>query len=346
MQPAKLYLEPLGLLGGASAATAIEAGLALPFGSDRAFTTARLFRRRGEHVAEELVPAASLRHADEPELAAAVTALAHPVGQFRIMGVVNVTPDSFSDGGRWPETEAATRHGLSLAAAGADILDVGGESTRPGALPVTPDEEIGRVVEVIRALAGAGHIVSVDTRHAATMRAALDVGATIVNDVTALRHDPAALGLVAEAGCDVVLMHSQGEPRTMQVDPHYTRACLDVFDHLEERVTACELAGIPRERITLDPGLGFGKRAAHSLDVLQHLALLRTLGCPILLGASRKSMIAHVVGDDRLPSEARLPGSLAAALAGLARGASVVRVHDVAETRQALMVARAIDRAT
>jgi dihydropteroate synthase len=314
-------------------------------GSDRAFTSARLFRREGDRVAEELLSVAALRHSVDPQLHAALEGLARPVGQFRIMGVINVTPDSFSDGGRWIASDAAIRHGLSLAEAGADILDVGGESTRPGAEPVTPAEEIKRVADVIRALAAAGHIVSVDTRHARTMRAALDAGATIINDVTALRHDPGALAIVARAKCEVILMHSQGEPRTMQVDPQYQRCCLDVFDHLEERIAACELAGIARERIMIDPGLGFGKRAAHSLDVLQHLAVLRTLGCPVLVGASRKSMIAHIVGNDTLAAEARLPGSLAAALAALARGASIVRVHDVAETRQALMVARAIDRA-
>ncbi|HEX2528098.1 MAG TPA: dihydropteroate synthase [Geminicoccus sp.] len=335
----------MGLLTGATAADAVRAGVGLPFGADRAFTAARVFRRDGERLTEELFTAATLRHPTEPQLLGALEALARPVGQFRIMGVVNVTPDSFSDGGKWLDPDAAVRHGLSLAAAGADILDVGGESTRPGADPVSPDEEVGRIVDVVRSLSVAGHIVSVDTRHAKTMKAALDAGATIVNDVTALRHDPLALALVAEAGCEVILMHSQGEPRTMQVDPHYDRACLDVFDHLEERVLACELAGIKRERITLDPGLGFAKRAVHSLDVLQHLSLFRTLGCPVLIGASRKSMIAHVVGDDALRPDARLPGSLAAALGGLARGASVVRVHDVTETRQALMVARAIDRA-
>jgi dihydropteroate synthase len=210
---------------------------------------------------------------------------------------------------------------------------------------VPPEEEMKRVVGVIAALASAGHRVSVDTRNAATMAAALDAGAQIINDVTALRHDPAALGLAANAGCTVVLMHSQGDPRTMQVDPRYERACLDVYDHLEERVLACELAGIPRERIVLDPGVGFGKRAVHSLDVLQHLAMLRALGCAVLIGASRKSLIAYVAGDKTLATADRLPGSIAAAIAGVQRGASMVRVHDVAETRQALAMMTAVDSA-
>jgi dihydropteroate synthase len=345
MQASKLYLEPLGPLVGAAAATAIKSGAALALGSDRAFTAARLFRRDGDRVAEELLSAAAIRHMADSQVQAALKGLMRPVGQFRIMGVVNVTPDSFSDGGRWMDPDVAIRHGLKLAEAGADILDVGGESTRPGAEPVAPAEEIKRISGVVRALAAAGHIVSVDTRNARTMRAALDAGATIINDVSALRHDPRALATVADAKCEVILMHSQGEPSTMHVDPQYERCCLDVFDHLEERIAACELAGIPRQRIMVDPGLGFGKRAAHSLDVLQHLCILRTLGCPVLVGASRKSMIAHIIGDHALPPEARLPGSLAAVLAALARGASIVRVHDVAETRQALMVARAIDRA-
>jgi dihydropteroate synthase len=340
---ARTYLEPLCLLSGPAAATSIAEGSGLPFGTDRAFLHARLFRRDGDDVTERLVAAPALH--GSAELAPALAGLAAPVGSLRIMGIVNVTPDSFSDGGRWFGEEQAVAHGLSLALAGADILDVGGESTRPGSLPVPVEEEIRRVVGVVKALAGRGLTVSIDTRNAATMAAALAAGARIVNDVTALRHDPDALRVVADAGCPVVLMHSQGEPQTMQVDPRYRRACLDVFDHLAERVAACLEAGIARERIILDPGLGFGKLAAHSLDVLQHLALLRTLGCPVLLGASRKSMIAKLSGQKDLPPAERLPGSLALAQAGVARGASIVRVHDVAETRQALALAGAVDTA-
>ncbi|WP_051329024.1 dihydropteroate synthase [Geminicoccus roseus] len=340
---ARTYLEPLGLLHGPTAAAAIAAGCALPLGEEAAFTAGRVLRRDGEAVEERILPAAALLESADPAMAGRLARLARPAGPVRIMGVVNVTPDSFSDGGRWFGRDAAIAHGLALAAAGAAILDVGGESTRPGAEPVPPAEEIERIVEVVRALSGHGCTVSVDTRNASTMAAALDAGATIVNDVTALRHDPAAMAVVAEGGCPVVLMHSQGEPRTMQADPRYQRACLDVFDHLEERIAACAAHGIGTERIILDPGIGFGKRAGHSLDVLQHLAMLRTLGCDLLVGVSRKSLIAHVAGDRNLAPTERVPGSLAAALAGVGRGASIIRVHDVAETRQALALARAVD---
>lgn len=338
------YLEPLGFLDAGTAAAAIAAGAALPFGADRAFTAARLFCRHDDDTVEQQVlTAEEIGRQADPAMQARLARLARPVGPVRIMGVVNVTPDSFSDGGRWFGQDAAIEHGLALAKAGAQILDVGGESTRPGALAVTAQDEIARIVGVVRGLAAQGLTVSVDTRNARTMAAALEAGARIVNDVTALRHDPEAMRVVAAAGCPVVLMHSQGDPRTMQLDPRYRRACLDVFDHLEERVAACEAAGISRDRITLDPGLGFGKRAQHSLDVLQHLALLRTLGCEILVGASRKSMIAHVMADKELAPSARVPGSLALALAGVQRGASIARVHDVAETRQALALFQAVD---
>jgi dihydropteroate synthase len=338
----RTYLEPLGLLSGAAASAAIATGTALPFGDDRAFGMARTFCREGEQVREAIHPASMLAGQSDPATVACLRRLGRPVGPVRVMGIVNVTPDSFSDGGRWFGQDAAIAHGLALAEAGAEILDVGGESTRPGADPVPVEEEIERVVGVVRALAVRGLAVSIDSRNARTMAAALDAGARIVNDVTALRHDPDSLAVVAQAGCQVVLMHSQGDPRTMQLDPRYGRACLDVFDHLEARVQTCEAAGIPRERIVLDPGVGFGKRALHSLDVLQHLSMLRTLGCEVLVGVSRKSFIAHVAGQKDLAPVDRLPGSLAAALAGVERGASIVRVHDVAQTRQALAMARAI----
>ena len=212
-------------------------------------------------------------------------------------------------------------------------------------MPVPVDEEIERVVEVVRALARRGLTVSIDTRNAATMAAALQAGARMVNDVSALRHDPDALEVVAQAGCDIVLMHSLGDPQTMQLDPRYRRACLDVYDHLALRIAACVSSGIPRERIAVDPGIGFGKHAAHSLDVLQHLSLLRGLGCPVLVGVSRKSFIAHEAGVADLPPAERLPGSLAAALAAVQRGASVLRVHDVPETVQALRVVAAVTSA-
>jgi dihydropteroate synthase len=255
----------------------------------------------------------------------------------RIMGIVNVTPDSFSDGGRWLDAEAAVAHGLRLEAEGADILDIGGESTRPGAEPIGADEELRRVIPVIAALAKrARALISVDTRHAAVMRRAADAGAAIINDVAALGHDPDAVGVAAEAGLPVVLMHAQGDPRTMQLDPRYEDVVLDVYDWLAARVAACVAAGIPRERIVVDPGIGFGKTVDHNLALIAGLGTLHGLGCPILLGASRKGFIGRLAGG--VPAGERLPGSLAAALVAAAQGVQILRVHDVAATRQALTV--------
>jgi len=256
------------------------------------------------------------------------------------MGVVNVTPDSFSDGGRYAARDTAIAHGRALKAAGADILDVGGESTRPGAAPVSIGEELDRVVPVIEALAGEGALVSVDTRRAAVMRAALAAGARIVNDVTALAGDSESLSVVAASGAAVVLMHMQGEPRTMQQDPTYRDAPLDIYDFFAARLAVCAAAGIDPARIALDPGIGFGKHDPHNLAILADLALYHGLGCALLLGASRKSFIGRLSrGED---AGHRLAGSLAAALTGLERGVQILRVHDVAETAQALAIWQAI----
>ncbi|WP_064742163.1 dihydropteroate synthase [Inquilinus limosus] len=255
----------------------------------------------------------------------------------RLMGIVNVTPDSFSDGGDFAESGRAVAHGLALAEAGAEILDIGGESTRPGSAPVSPEEEIARIQPVIRELANRGLTVSIDTRHAAVMQAALAAGARIVNDVTGLTGDPASLGVVARAGCPVVLMHIQGEPQTMQRNPAYEDVLLDVFDWLEERVAACDAAGIPAGRIAADPGIGFGKKSlTHNLPLLRGLSLLHGLGCAVLLGVSRKRFIGTISGAAE--PKARAPGSIAAGLYGVAQGVQILRVHDVAETRQALAV--------
>ena len=258
----------------------------------------------------------------------------------RVMGVINVTPDSFSDGGDFADAGTAIAAGHAMCAAGADILDVGGESTRPGSDPVTPDAERARVLPVIEALAAAGATVSIDSRRAAVMRAALAAGAAVVNDVSALSADPDSPAVVAAAGAPVVLMHMLGEPKTMQRDPVYVDAPLDVYDTLEARIAACEAAGIPRQRIAVDPGIGFGKTLDHNLAILRDIGIFHGLGCALLLGVSRKSFITLIAGE-AAPKE-RLPGSLAAALAGLDRGVQIVRVHDVAETVQALAVWRAI----
>jgi dihydropteroate synthase len=259
------------------------------------------------------------------------------------MGVVNVTPDSFSDGGETLDTRAAVARGLKMLDEGADIIDVGGESTRPGASPVQPADEIARVAPVVLALSGAGAVVSVDTRRAAVMRAAIGNGARIVNDITALTGDPASIGVVTRTNVSVILMHMQGKPSTMQLAPHYEDAAHEVRDWLAGRVAACDAAGIPRDRVAVDPGIGFGKTTSHNLDIIAKLDEYAMLGCALAIGVSRKSFIGRLSGGEQ-PKE-RLAGSLAAVLAAVQRGAHIVRVHDVAETRQALSVWRAIAEA-
>jgi dihydropteroate synthase len=257
----------------------------------------------------------------------------------QLMGVVNVTPDSFSDGGLYLDPEAAISHGHELVEAGADILDVGGESTRPGAEPVGEEEELRRVVPVIRGLSGSQSRISVDTSKAAVAAAALDAGAEVVNDVTALRGDPETAALCAERGATVILMHMLGEPRTMQDEPRYEDVVADVKAFLAERLEAAVAAGIAEERVWLDPGIGFGKTAAHNMELLRRLGELRELGRPLVVGTSRKSFIGKLDGS---PADQRLGGTIASSVLAAAEGADVLRVHDVAEMRQALAVATAI----
>jgi dihydropteroate synthase len=255
----------------------------------------------------------------------------------RLMGVVNVTPDSFSDGGLYLDPAAAIAHGEELLVAGAEILDVGGESTRPGAEPVSEDEELRRVLPVIEGLAGA--TVSVDTSKAAVAVAALDAGATIVNDVTALRGDPEMAALCAEREATVVLMHMLGEPRTMQDEAVYGDVIAEVKTFLAARIEFALAAGIAEQRIWVDPGIGFGKTAAHNHELLRRLHELVELGRPVVIGTSRKSFIGRVDGS---AAGERLGGTIASSVLAAAAGADVVRVHDVAEVRQALTVAAAI----
>ena len=264
----------------------------------------------------------------------------------RVMGVVNMTPDSFSDAGQFDSPEAALAHALWLAAQGADILDIGGESTRPGAAPVSEAEELDRVIPLIRALRAQSDLpISVDTMKPAVARAAVEAGATIWNDVTALRHAPESLAVCAELGCEVVLMHMQGEPGTMQSDPQYGDVAAEVADFLARRADAAIAAGVVADRIWLDPGIGFGKHATrHNLPLLKQLDRIVALGFPVLLGVSRKSFIGAVSGGP-IPAGERLGGSIAAALAGAQAGVAAVRVHDVRETVQALAVWRAIAEA-
>ena len=257
-----------------------------------------------------------------------------------LMGIVNVTPDSFFDGGQLANADAAIKHGLALRDQGADIIDVGGESTRPGADPVGVEDELARVLPVVQGLVQAGVVVSVDTRHAEVMAAALQVGAQIINDVAALTHSPDALEIIVKHQAHVVLMHMQNNPQTMQQAPHYQDVVAEVVGFLQQRATACITAGLPANRIALCPGIGFGKSLTHNLTLLQQFHQLVATGFPIMLGASRKSFVAGVSRNE--PPADRLPGSLAAALWATSQGARLLRVHDIAATHQALAVWQAI----
>jgi dihydropteroate synthase len=256
-----------------------------------------------------------------------------------LMGVVNVTPDSFSDGGLFLEPEAAIAHGSELADEGAEILDVGGESTRPGADAVPVEEEIRRTAPVVADLAGLGHAVSIDTSKLAVAEAALDGGATIVNDVTAFQAEPELAALCAEREATVILMHMQGDPRTMQEDPRYADVVDDIKAFLSERVEVATEAGVSSERVWLDPGIGFGKTLEHNLELLRRLGELRALGHPIVVGTSRKSFIAKLDGS---AADDRIGGTIASSVLAAAEGADVLRVHDIAEVAQAVRVAAAI----
>jgi dihydropteroate synthase len=256
------------------------------------------------------------------------------------MGIVNVTPDSFSDGGDLADAEAAIARGQALIDAGADILDIGGESTRPGSHPTSIETEIERVAPVIAALAKRGHLISIDSRHAAVTAVALDAGAKIINDVTALTGDPDSLDLAARSGAPIILMHMLGAPLTMQLNPTYQNVVEDIRAYLADRVEACRAAGIAPARILVDPGIGFGKTVEHNVTLIRELQRFGDLAAGVLLGASRKSFIGALSANE--PAKQRLGGSIAAALAGAARGARVLRVHDVAETVQALKTWRAV----
>ena len=259
----------------------------------------------------------------------------------QIMGILNVTPDSFSDGGKYIAPEAALIQGRRMAAEGATIIDVGGESTRPGAAFVPEAEEIARVGDVVRALAADGAIVSIDTRKSAVARVAADAGAMILNDVAAMTFDPAMADVAAHSGLPICLMHAQGDPKTMQDDPVYDDVLLDVYDFLSERIAAAVAAGIARDRIIVDPGIGFGKTLAHNLTLLSRLSLFHGLGCPILLGASRKRFIGVISGAQ--DAAERMPGSVAVAIDALRQGVQIIRVHDTLPTKQAFSLIQAIN---
>ncbi len=357
-----LYVRPSAFLAGAEAVVAAAGGRALPLaGGGVAFTLCELIARDvNDGRTSVFAPVEAVRAwseaAKDPigdrvrETVAAMVRPRAPIAGFPLapgrgretilMGIVNVTPDSFSDGGQFFAADAAIAHGFRLLDAGAQIVDVGGESTRPGAVPVSEADELKRALPVVRALAEQGAAVSIDTRHAAVMKAAVSEGACIINDVTALAGETESLAVAATSRATVVLMHMQGDSATMQDNPTYDDAPLDIFDFLESRIAACGKAGIARERLVVDPGIGFGKTKRHNAEILRDLGLFHGLGCAVMLGVSRKGFVAGASGGE--PPEKRLPGSLAAALAAVGQGVQMLRVHDVVETRQALAVWDAI----
>ncbi|MDG2270319.1 MAG: dihydropteroate synthase [Alphaproteobacteria bacterium] len=358
----RLRLTPLGLVSGAAAIAVCQSGDGLALaGGPLAFTHARIMGVDAPGHAQsdkELLtapdmlrwatqaahdgdqgPAALIGRTSQPRPVFADMVLCGAGARPRIMGVCNVTPDSFSDGGDHAGSGQAIAFARQLAGAGADIVDVGGESTRPGADPVSERVEIERVLPVIEELIASGVPVSIDTRRAGVMRAAIDAGVALINDVSGLSDDPDALGVVAASNLPVILMHMQGQPKSMQDDPSYADVVQEVYDALAGRIDACLDAGIAPERLAVDPGFGFGKTVAHNLELLAHLAQFHGLGCPIVVGLSRKSFIGALTGE-KTPS-ARVTGSIAAALKALDQGAQIARVHDVAETRQAFDVWRA-----
>jgi dihydropteroate synthase len=337
-------LCPVGLVGGRAADRAVKAGLARPLagGPLAFFAVERVQRVEGRIERTLMSAAAGAEDAAERRLQLlarrrppfAGLALDRPL----IMGIVNVTPDSFADGGARTGPEAAVRHGLRLLEEGADFLDIGGESTRPGAAPVPADEQIRRVRPVIAGLAQRGALLSIDSRDPEVMAAALQAGARIINDVSALAA-PGAIELAARTAASAVLVHMQGEPGTMQKAPNYEDVALEVFESLAMRLSACVAAGIGAERLAVDPGIGFGKGGRHNAALLDQLAMLHGLGVPLVLGASRKGWLGAL--EDWPPAE-RLGGSLAAAFAALDRGAHILRVHDVAQTCQVRLAWQAL----
>jgi dihydropteroate synthase len=302
-----------------------------------AFPLVEIIERRGPaELSRHIVPASAVADRLDRHIAARPAIANLPLDPPVIMGILNATPDSFSDGGAFLGPAAAIAHGAAMIAAGARIVDVGGESTRPGAVAVPVDEEIGRVIPVIAGLRAhaesAGAVISIDTRNAAAMAAALNAGAAIINDVSALTHDPRAMEIVARSGAPVVLMHMQGEPETMQRAPTYDDVALDVYDYLEGRIAACLAAGIPLEKIVIDPGIGFGKTVAQNLALLSQLSLFHGLGVPLLIGVSRKGFIGKLSAGE--PPAARLPGSLAAALACVGQGAQILSMMSAKPRRR------------
>jgi dihydropteroate synthase len=317
------------------------------------FASVELITVKGHRrTASELVPVEGIEDRFDDDMAAQWTALTAPrpplqmgertirLDQPQVMGIVNATPDSFSDGGQFADANAAAEAGADMARDGAAIVDVGGESTRPGARTIWEGDEIERIAPVIRQLAAGGAAVSVDTRKADVMTAALEAGARLINDVSALTYDDRSAEVVAAAGVPVILMHHQGAPEVMQDDPRYDDVLVEIYRWLEGRIAAAVEAGIAREKILVDPGFGFGKNVAHNLELMNGLAVFHSLGCPLVVGASRKRSIGALSGE--APADQRLGGSIAFALKAVEQGAQLLRVHDVPETVQALRIWRGL----
>jgi dihydropteroate synthase len=351
-----IYLRPVGFIahrrGGGDGEGEVWGGIPLA-GGPLAFTALEIAERRGSSVSRRICALSEFFERDWGRQTLAASDLFEalrqprariaglPMDRPQIMGIVNVTPDSFSDGGSLLSVQAAVDHALRLEEEGATILDIGGESTRPGSQTIPIEEELRRVLPVLEALRPKTEaLISVDTRKGRIMQAAAGAGADILNDVSALTFDPEAVHIAKETGLPVILMHAQGDPKTMNDDPQYGDVVLDVFDFLERRVHACEAAGIPRDRLIVDPGIGFGKHLPHNIAVLSSMSLFHTLGVPVLLGASRKKLIGQICNVE--DPKARVPGSIAAALSSVAQGVQIVRVHDVAATREALSVWMAV----
>jgi dihydropteroate synthase len=343
----KAYHRPIHIVEGAEAARALDEGRGLPLAGGRlVFLSVEVITRSAP---SEIIPVSELgkeaRFLVTPREPVAGLSFDKP----RIMGILNVTPDSFSDGGDLEGPERVVVQAKAMAEAGADILDVGGESTRPGSVEVSIENELARVLPAVEALVAAkafavdgSLVISIDTRKPDVFEAALLAGASVINDVSALTFSEDASRRAAKSKAPVILMHAQGDPKSMQNGPYYDNVLLDVYDWLEGRIGACEEAGIPRDKIIIDPGIGFGKTLEHNLRLLGGLSLFHGLGCPLLLGASRKSFIHSLSHAPN--AKARLGGSLAAVLSGYSQGVQIFRVHDVQETVQALSISNAIGR--
>jgi dihydropteroate synthase len=349
---ANLFLRPLGLLYGRTARDAMAAGSALPLaGGPIAFTAVELIEGEPGHAKRVIARTATIEAMARDELAirapldrictarAAIAGLT--LDRPRIMGIVNVTPDSFSDGGQYADADSAVQHAKRLHSEGADILDVGGESTRPGAVTIAEDEEVARVLPVLERLKGSGALISIDTRKPGIMRLSAQAGVHMLNDVSGLTFAADSLTTAAQLGLPVIIMHAQGNPQTMQDNPNYKDVVLEVYAFLAERIEAAVAAGLPRDKIMADPGIGFGKSTDHNLALLAGLSLFHSLGVPLLVGASRKGFIRDTASLGGEPN-ARVPGSIAAALWAIAQGVQAVRVHDVLATCQAIFVWQAV----